>query len=144
MKIFGQVLDSDNQPMSLADIVITTGDEANKLGEQSDLDGNFVLENELINPDSVFKVSYMNYIPQFLKASELQGKKIKLLYDIELIDDSIVMKSGEGKPKNNDNKTVSSKKGVFVDHLQKHRFIYGGIGALAGIILIVRAFKNKK
>ncbi len=144
MKIFGQVLDSDNQPMALADIVITTGDEANKLGEQSDLDGNFVLENELINPDSVFKVSYMNYVPQFLKASELQGKKIKLLYDIELVDDSIVMKSGDGKPKNNDTKTVSSKKGVFVDHLQKHRFIYGGIGALAGIILIVRAFKNKK
>jgi hypothetical protein len=144
MKIFGQVLDSDNQPMSLADIVITTGDEANKLGEQSDLDGNFVLENELINPDSVFKVSYMNYVPQFLKASELQGKKIKLLYDIELVDDSIVMKIGEGKPKKNDTKTVSSKKGVFVDHLQKHRFIYGGIGALAGIILIVRAFKNKR
>lgn len=144
MKIFGQVLDFDNQPMSLADIVITTGDEANKIGEQSDLDGNFVLENELINEDSVFKVSFMNYVPQFFKASELQGKKIKLLYDIDVVDDSIVMKSGDGKPKNNDIKTISSKKGKFVDHLQKHRFIYGGIGALAGIILIARAFKNKK
>lgn len=144
MKIFGQVLDSDNQPMSLADIVITTGDKANKIGEQTDLDGNFVLENELIDENSEFKVSYMNYVPQFFKASELQGKKIKLLYDIDVDDNSISTKEEYGKPKNNDAKTVNSNKDKFIDHLQKHRFIYGGIGALAGIILIVRAFKNKK
>ena len=42
MKIFGQVLDSDNQPMSLANVSIVTEDKINKLSEQADLDGNLI------------------------------------------------------------------------------------------------------
>ena len=144
MKIFGQVLDTHNQPMALANIVIVTEDKSNEIGEQTDLDGNFVLDNEMINSDSEFKVSYIGYISQIFKASELQGKKIKLKNEDEVIDNSVIELGVIGKPKNNESKELSSNKGKFVEHLQKHRFIYGGIGALAGIILIVRAFKNKK
>ena len=144
MKIFGQVLDTDNQPMGLANVVIVTEDKSNEIGEQADLDGNFVLDNELINSDTEFKISYIGYVPQIFKASELQGKKIKLKKEDEVIDDAVITIGLNGKPKKNENKDLISYKGKFVEHLQKHRFIYGGIGALAGIILIVRAFKNKK
>lgn len=142
MKIFGQVLDTDNQPMSLANIVIITGERANKIGEQADLDGNFVLENELIFPDSEFKISYIGYVPQFFKASELQGKKIKMLDDIQVLDEVVIMGDIKGKPKDTNSEIVSSNKDKFIEHLQNHRFIYSGIGALAGILLIVRALKK--
>lgn len=144
MKIFGQVLDSDNQPMSLANVSIVTKDKTNKLSEQADLDGNFIFDNELINPDSEVEVTFYGYIPQKFKASELQGKKIKLLLEVEVVDESLVDSVLDGKPKDKAIKILGSNKGKFVEHLQNHRFIYGGIGALAGIILIVRAFKNKK
>jgi len=144
MKIFGQVLDSDNKPMALANISIETEDKTNKLSEQADLDGNFVFENELITPDSEVEVTFYGYLPQKFKASQIQGKKIKLLLDVEVVDESLIDSVLDGKPKNNKNKEISSKKGMFVEHLQKHRFIYGGLGMLAGVFLIVRAFKNKK
>jgi hypothetical protein len=142
MKIFGQVLDIDGLPMGLANVTIVSGEFADKMGDEADLDGNFVLENNSITPDSEFKISYVGYKPQFFKASQLQGKKIKLLED-NIVLDEVVVDSGK-KPKNNNAVVVESKKNKFVQHLQKHRFIYGGIGALAGIILIVRAFKNKR
>ena len=69
MKIFGQVLDVDGSPMGLANITITTGANALKMGEQADLDGNFVLEDASISADSEFKISYVGYKPQFFKAS---------------------------------------------------------------------------
>jgi hypothetical protein len=144
MKIFGQVLDTDNQPMSLANIVIVTEDKSNEIGEQADLDGNFVFDNEMINPDSEFKVSYIGYLPQIFKASELQGKKIKLQNEDEIIDNSVFELGTKGKPKNNTIKSLNSNKDKFVQYLQNHRFIYGGIGAVVGIFLIVRAFNNKK
>lgn len=144
MKIFGQVLDSDNKPMSLANITIETEDKKNKLSEQADLDGNFVFENELITPDSQVEVTFYGYIPQKFKASEIQGKKIKLLLDVEILDENLVNSVLDGKPKNNIVKSISSNKDKFVEHLQNHRFVYGGLGAIAGIVLIVRAFKNKK
>lgn len=144
MKIFGQVLDTDNQPMSLANIVIVTEDKSNEIGEQADLDGNFVFDNEIINADSEFKVSYFGYLPQIFKASELQGKKIKLQNEDEIIDNSVFELETKGKPKNNIIKSLDSNKDKFVQYLQNHRFIYGGIGAIAGILLIFRAFNNKK
>ena len=144
MKIFGQVLDSDNKPMALANISIETEDKTNKLSEQADLDGNFVFENELITPDSEVEVTFYWYLTQKFKASQIQGKKIKLLLEVEVVDGSLIDSVLDGKPKNNKNKEISSKKGMFVEHLQKHRFIYGGLGMLAGVFLIVRAFKNKK
>ncbi len=141
MKIFGQVLDIDGLPMSLANITITTGANALKMGEQADLDGNFVLENASITPDSQFKISYVGYVPQFFKASELQGKKIKLLEDITSLNE-VVVNSGGGRPKDNAPQAVASKKSNFVQHLQDHKFVYAGLGGLAGVLLIVKALKK--
>jgi len=141
MKIFGQVLDVDGLPMSLANITITTGDKAGKFGDEADLDGNFVIDDASITPDSEFKISYIGYVPQFFKASELQGKKIKLKEDIFALDE-VIITSGGGKPKGNYPQVVASKKNKFVQHLQDHKFIYAGLGGLAGILLIVRALKK--
>ena len=145
MKIFGQVLDIDGLPMGLANITITTGDRAGKFGDEADIDGKFVIDDASIMPDSQFKISYLGYVPQFFKASELQGKKIKLKEDIFALDEVVII-SGGGKPKdntpNNNNKVVAPTKSKFVQHLQKHKFAYAGLGGLAGVLLIVRAFKR--
>lgn len=146
MKIFGQVLDIDGLPMSLANIIITTGANAGKFGDNADLDGKFVIDDASIMADSQFKISYLGYVPQFFKASELQGKKIKLKEDIFALDEVVII-SGGGKPKDNTPKdntpeVVESKKSKFVQHLKDHKFIYAGIGGLAGVLLIVRALKK--
>jgi hypothetical protein len=140
MKIFGQVLDIDGLPMGLANVTIVSKDLANKVSDEADLDGNFVLENNSITPDSEFKISYVGYKPQIFKASQLQGKKIKLLED-NIVLDEVVVNSGK-KPKNNNAVVVESKKNKFVQHLQDHKVIYAGLGAVVGLILIVRAVKR--
>jgi hypothetical protein len=140
MKIFGQVLDIDGLPMGLANVTIVSGEFADKMGDEADLDGNFVLENNSITPDSEFKISYVGYKPQFFKASQLQGKKIKLLEDNITLDE-VVVDSGK-KPKNNNAVVVESKKNKFVQHLKDHKVVYAGIGALAGLFLIVRAVRR--
>lgn len=140
MKIFGQVLDIDGLPMGLANVTIVSGEFADKMGDEADLDGNFVLEHNSITPDSKFKISYVGYKPQFFKASELQGKKIKLLED-NIILDEVIITSGR-KPKDNKPVVVESSKNKFVQHLKDHKVVYAGIGALAGLFLIVRAVKR--
>ena len=140
MKIFGQVLDIDGLPMGLANVTIVSGEFADKMGDEADLDGNFVLEHNSITPDSEFKISYVGYKPQFFKAKELQGKKKKLLDD-NIVLDEVVINTGK-KPKNNNTVGAESSKNKFVQHLQDHKVIYAGIGALAGLFLIVRAVKR--
>ena len=142
MKIFGQVLDIDGLPMGLANVTIVSGEFANKMADEADLDGNFVLDDKSITPDSEFKISYVGYKTQFFKAKELQGKKIKLLEN-NIVLDEVVISSGK-KPKDNRPVGVESSKNKFVQHLQDHKVIYAGIGMVAGLFLIVRAFKNKK
>lgn len=142
MKIFGQVLDTGNEPMAFANITIITGDNANKMGTQSDLDGKFVLENDSISLESQFRISYIGYKPTFRKASELQGQKIKLADDVEELQE-VVINVGKKPSKASDKTEVKeSNKLKFVQHLQKHKVIYAGIGGLAGILLIVKAFKK--
>jgi hypothetical protein len=142
MKIFGQVLDTGNEPMAFANITIITGDSANKMGTQSDLDGKFVLENASISPESQFRISYIGYKPTFRKASELQGQKIKLADDVEELQE-VVVNVGK-KPSNASTKlaVTASTKQKFVQHLKDHKIVYAGIGGLAGILLIVKAFKK--
>jgi hypothetical protein len=142
MKIFGQITDTNKEPMSLANITIITGVNANNMGTSSDLDGNFSFENKIISPDSQFKISYVGYLPQFFKASELQGRKIRLADDVEQLEE-VIIKVGT-KPSNN-SKTgnqIASSKQKFVQHLQEHKFVYAGLGGLSGILLIARAFKR--
>jgi hypothetical protein len=142
MKIFGQVLDTDNVPMAFADVTITTGVNANVMTTVADLDGKFVLENEDISPDTVIKISYLNYVPQIFKASDLQGNKIKLVENSEILKE-VTLPNGS-KPSHTSNKTplVQSNKQKFVQHLDDHKFVYMAIGGLAGIILVIRAFKK--
>jgi hypothetical protein len=142
MKIFGQVLDTGNEPMAFANVTIITGANANKMGTQSDLDGNFVLENASISPESQFRISYIGYKPTFRKASELQGQKIKLADDVEELQE-VVINVGK-KPSNASTKpaVTESTKQKFVQHLKDHKIVYAGIGGLAGILLIARAFKK--
>ena len=142
MKIFGQVLDTNKEAMALANISITTGVRANKLGTQADLDGNFSLEDEIISPDSQFKISYIGYVPQFFKASELQGKKIKLAEDVEMLSEINVINTSKPNNGSKSSASIESKKQKFVQHLKDHKFVYAGIGGLAGILLILKAFKK--
>ena len=144
MKIFGQVTDTNREPMSLANITIVANPDTDSLAINTDFDGNFELENESISPDSEFKISYIGYVPQTLKASDLQGQKIKLAQNLEVLDNN-VLSSVSSRPKSSKkSNSVESTKQKFIQHLQDHKFIYATIGAIAGIILIVRAFKNKK
>ena len=143
MKIFGRVLDTNNEPMSLANITIVTGAFADKLGTQVGLDGKFNLEDAVIDSESKFRISYIGYATQFRKASELQGQTIKLAEEVEMLDE-VVINAGT-RPSHSSTTTpavVQSKKQKFVQHLQDHKFIYAGIGGLAGILLIARAFKR--
>jgi hypothetical protein len=140
MRIFGQVLDNNDEPMGLANITIVTGANINKLGTQADLDGKFILEDPNIESNSQFRISYIGYRPQYFKTTELQGRKVKLLEDIEALPE-LILTSG-GKPKDNIEKQSNTFKGKFTEHLTKHKFIYAGLGGLAGVLLIVKAFKN--
>ena len=142
MKIFGQVLDMNNEPMSLANITMITGVNPNELGIPADSDGNFILENNSITPDSQFRISYVGYAPEFRKASELQGQKIKLAESIEALQEVVV--TGGTKPSHASTTpaVVKSSKPKFIQHLQDLKFVYAGIGGLAGILLIARAFKK--
>jgi hypothetical protein len=129
MKIFGQVLDTEDLPMALANIVIVTGQNATKMGVQSDLDGNFILEDSSISPESQFKISYVGYSPQYYRASELQGRKVKLLEAIEDLDELVIF-SGS-KP--TDTKTPSSTKKKFIQHLQDHKICIRRVRWFSGI-----------
>ena len=134
MKIEGKIIDSKGEPLALANITIQDGIKAKKFGTSADLDGNFNLENDIIEPDSVFMISYIGYEPQFVKASELEGKTIMLLDTVEQLKEITI----KGKPKS----IVKSNKLNFKDNLEKHKYVYASIGALAGIILIAKSIKK--
>ena len=142
MKIFGQVLDTDNVPMAFADVTITTGINANVKATVADLDGNFSLEDEAISPDSEFKISYQKYIPQIFKASDLQGKKIKLAEDSEVLKEVVIVSGSKPSHASTKPVVIESTKQKFVQHLDDHKFVYMAIVGLAGIILVIRAFKK--
>lgn len=142
MKIFGQITDTNKEPMSLANITIITGVNANNMGTHSDLDGDFSFENSSISPNSEFKISYVGYVSQFFKASELQGKKIKLADDVEQLQEVVIASGSKPSHASTTPNLIQSKKQKFVQHLQDHKFVYAGLGGLAGILLIVKAFKK--
>lgn len=134
MKIEGKIIDSKGEALALANITIQDGIRANKLGTSADLDGNFYLENEVIEPDSVFMISYIGYEPQLLKASELDGNEVMLLDAMEQLEEIVVT----GKPS-----TASKKEKLnFKEYLVKHKNVYAGLGALAGVLLIMKSIKK--
>jgi hypothetical protein len=138
MTISGKVLDIANEPLHLANITIVTGSQTNKFGTTANENGDFELENDIIENDSQFKISYLGFRPQYFKASELQGRLIKMEEDaIEL--NSVVI-SPKSKPIN----TNLSKPSNIKQYLQEHKKVYAGLGAVIGLALILISIKKLK
>jgi hypothetical protein len=139
MEIKGKILDSTNEPLYLANITIITGSQINKFGTVANENGEFKLDSDIINADSQFKISYQGFRPQFYKASELQGRTIKLEEDIIGLDEVIIRP--QDKPKNI---IALSQDNNIKQHLQKHKIAYAGLGGIVAIALIGLSIKKLK
>jgi hypothetical protein len=139
MEISGKILDSTNQPLYLANITIVTGSQINKFGTVANENGEFSLSNDIISADSQFKISYQGFKPQYYRASELQGKTIKLEDDTIGLDEVIVRP--KDKPKNT---SVASQPSNIKQHFQKHKLVYAGLGAIVGLSLLAISIKKLK
>ena len=137
MRISGNVVDINNEPLELANVTIITGNLANKMGTRANSKGDFQLDNDTIDADSEFKVSYVGFKPQTFKASELQDKKIKLLEDATNLDEVVF---NNKKPTSNKPKiTVNNVK----ENFNQHKMIYAGLGGVIGLALILTYLKKK-
>jgi hypothetical protein len=139
MKISGKILDSTNQPLYLANITIITGSQINKFGTIANENGEFSLDSDIISPDSQFKISYQGFQPQYFKASELQGKTIKLEEDTISLGEVIIRP--KDKPKS---VSVASQPSNIKQHFQKHKLVYAGLGGIVGLLLILTSIKKLK
>ncbi|MEI7509941.1 MAG: carboxypeptidase regulatory-like domain-containing protein [Flavobacterium sp.] len=136
MKIYGTIVDSKGEPLPLANITIINGKQAKKFGATADIDGNFSLENAIIDDNSQFEVSYLGFQSKKLKPNELQGKSITLV-DANPIELSGVTVFGKPLPKKTSNTLAN-----FKEHLSAHKYIYAGLGGLVGILLITSTLKK--
>jgi hypothetical protein len=137
MKINGNIVDTNNQPLHLANITIIDGALANKMGTVANEKGDFTLENDIIEPDSKFRITYQGFKSQEYKASELQDKNIKLL-DVATILDDVVFNNT--KPTSNKTKTTINN---VKDNFNSHKLIYAGLGGVVGLALILMNLKKK-
>ena len=133
MKISGNIVDVNNEPLQLTNITITTGKLANKMGTVANAKGDFELEDDLIDANSQFKISYQGFKSQFFKAKDLQNKKIKLVEDANVLEDVVFSFTKPAK------KTINNVK----ENFNQHKMIYAGLGGLLGLILVVTYFKKK-
>ena len=138
MTISGKVLDVANEPLHLANITIITGSQTNKFGTTANENGDFELENSIITEDSQFKISYIGFRPQFYKASELQGRTIKMEEDIIELDSVVI------SPKTKPTKKTLSKPSNVKQYLQAHKEVYAGLGGVIGLALIFISIKKLK
>lgn len=138
MIISGKVLDSANEPLHLANITIVTGSQTNKFGTTANENGDFELESDIINDDSQFRISYIGFRPQYYKASELQGRVIKMEEDAIMLDAVVI--SPKSKPTN----TNLSKPSNIKQYLQEHKEVYAGLGGVIGLALILISIKKLK
>ena len=139
MEIKGKILDSTNQPLYLANITITTGSQINKFGTVAKENGEFSLSSDIISPDSQFKISYQGFKPQFYKASELQGRTIKLEEDIIGLEEVVIRP--KDKPTNT---SLATKPSNIKQHFQKHKLAYAGLGGIVGLLLLLISIKKLK
>ena len=137
MIISGKVLDSANEPLHLANITIVTGSQTNKFGTTANENGDFELESDIINEDSQFRISYIGFKPQYYKASELQGRVIKMEEDVIELDSVVIY------PKSKPTKKLSKPSNI-KQYLQKHKEVYAGLGGVIGIALILISIKKLK
>lgn len=139
MEISGKILDSTNEPLYLANITIVTGSQINKFGTVANDKGEFSLENDIIKPDSQFRISYQGFKPQFYKASELQDKTIKLQEDTISLQEVVI------RPKDKPvTTTLANQPSNIKQHLQKHKLAYAGLGGLVGLLLLLTSIKKLK
>lgn len=139
MEISGKILDSTNEPLYLANVTITTGIQINKFGTSANDSGEFKLSSDIISPDSQFKISYLGFKSQYYKASELQGKKIKLEEDTIGLDEVVIRP--QDKPTNT---SVANKPSNIKQHFQKHKLVYAGLGGIVGLLLLLTSIKKLK
>jgi len=139
MDISGKILDNTNEPLYLTNITIITGSQANKFGTIANENGEFKLGNDIISADSQFKISYQGFRPQFFKASELQGRTIKLEEDTIGLEEVIVRP--KDKPKNI---ITQNQDNNIKQHLKKHKIVYAGLGGIVAIALIGLSIKKLK
>lgn len=139
MEINGKILDSTNQPLYLANITIVTGSQINKFGTVAKDNGEFSLSSDIIKPDSQFKISYQGFKPQFYKASELQGRTIKLEEDIIGLEEVVIRP--QDKP---NNINVAQQPSNIKQHFKKHKLVYAGLGGIVGLLLLLTSIKKLK
>ena len=139
MEISGKILDSTNEPLYLANVTITTGSQINKFGTSANADGEFKLSSDIISPDSQFKISYLGFKNQYYKASELQGKTIKLEEDSIGLDEVVIRP--RDKPTNT---SVATQPSNIKQHFQKHKLVYAGLGGIVGLLLLLISIKKLK
>jgi hypothetical protein len=135
MKITGKIVDVNNVPLARTTIKKISGKNANKIGVFSTDNGFFELENESIEPNDIFQISYLGFTPQTFKASVLKNKTIQLLELSTEIEPILVV--GNVKKKNQE---ITNN---FNLHLKKHKMLYAGIGGLLGLALIFISIKKR-
>ena len=140
MEIKGKVLDVTNEPLYPANITIVTGSQINKFGTSTNERGEFSLSSDIISPDSQFKISYVGFRPQYYRASELQGKTIKLEEDIIALGEVVITRP-QDKTKNIN---LANQQSNIKQHFQKHKFTYAGFGLLVGLLLVAVSIKKLK
>lgn len=138
MKISGKIVDSNQEPLALANITLLSGDKAGKTGTISGVDGDFFLDSDTISPDSEFAVSYVGFVTQKLNTNQLNNKTVVLLESIEQLNEVTVFT----RPKVMSATKTNTIKNNFTEHLSKHKFVYTGIGGLVGLALIFTSIKK--
>ena len=121
----------------MANITIVTGSQTNKFGTTANENGDFESEDDIIDDDSQFKISYIGFRPQYYKASELQGRVIKMEEDVIELDSVVIY------PKSKPTKKLSKPSNI-KQYLQKHKEVYAGLGGVIGIALILISIKKLK
>jgi len=139
MEIKGKILDSTNEPLYLANITIITGSQTNKFGTVANENGEFNLDSDIISEDSQFKITYQGFRPQFFKASELQGRIIKLEEDVIGLEEVVIRP--KDKPKNI---IAINQDNNIQQYFKKHKIVYAGLGGIVAIALIGLSIKKLK
>jgi hypothetical protein len=138
-EITGKIVDIDNEPLIGANVTLTTGSKANKIGTTSDFDGNFILNSDSFTDSDIFQISYLGFVKQNFSASELKNKKIILKEAIGELDE-IVLIGTKPKP----TITKETNKNNIKKHLQQNKYVYAGFGGFLGIALLFLSIKKIK
>lgn len=135
--ISGKIVDINNEPLMGANITLRSGTKQGKLGTASDFDGNFSFESESFTNDDLFEVSYIGFIKQSFKASDLQNKKVTLVESLNQLADVEIIGT---KPKQS---TTTTKNKLDLS-LSKNKYLFAGIGGFLGLALIFLSIKKIK